>query len=182
MSGAKVVSPLDIYEQRNLSLLIHHTAKPVCWHWVVVEGKYSIYCRAPSKENGQLVLKRPELSGKGFKGNTWGEGCSSCIFLQLVGCEVAGWCFRNLNHQPSGCNQLESTWKGKKIQKDLKIEKELKSEKERGTEKERIRERSKIEKGRKEVRERDTETKRGRREEKVREKEGKGKETKEREG
>ena len=25
------------------------------------EGKYSICCRAPSKENGQLMLKRPEL-------------------------------------------------------------------------------------------------------------------------
>lgn len=25
------------------------------------EGKYSDYCRTPSKENGQLRLKRPEL-------------------------------------------------------------------------------------------------------------------------
>ena len=25
------------------------------------EGKYSIYCRLPSKENGQLMLKRPRL-------------------------------------------------------------------------------------------------------------------------
>ena len=40
--------------------------------------------------------------------------------------------------------------------------------KRRGTEKEGIRERSKIEKGRKEVRKRDTERKRGRREEKER--------------
>ena len=47
--------------------------------------------------------------------------------------------------------------KGKKIEKDLKIEKELKSEKERGSEEEGIRECSKIEKGKKEVRKRDTE-------------------------
>ena len=37
------------------------------------EGRVSIYCRAPSKENGQLVLKRPELpngfQGRGFKGS-----------------------------------------------------------------------------------------------------------------
>ena len=25
------------------------------------EGKYSIYCRAPSQENGQVMLRRPEL-------------------------------------------------------------------------------------------------------------------------
>ena len=34
---------------------------------VMVEGKYSIYCRATNKENGQLVLKRPELPN-GFQG------------------------------------------------------------------------------------------------------------------
>ena len=29
--------------------------------------KYSVYCRSPSKENAQLVLKRPELPD-GFPG------------------------------------------------------------------------------------------------------------------
>ena len=31
------------------------------------EGKHSVYCRAPSKENRQLVLKRPKLPS-GFQG------------------------------------------------------------------------------------------------------------------
>lgn len=31
------------------------------------DSKYSIYCRASSKESGQLVLKRPELPN-GFQG------------------------------------------------------------------------------------------------------------------
>ena len=44
-----------------------------------------------------------------------------------------------------------------RIQGERSKDKELKSEKERGTEKEGIRERSKIEKGRKEVRKRDRE-------------------------
>ena len=44
------------------------------------EGKYSIYCMEPGKENGQLVLKRPELPN-GFqtsvlKGNIRAEGCA----------------------------------------------------------------------------------------------------------
>ena len=32
-----------------------------------MEGKYSIYCSATNKENGQLMLKRPELPN-GFQG------------------------------------------------------------------------------------------------------------------
>ena len=34
------------------------------------EGKYSVYCKAPSKENGQLVLKRPECP-EGFQGRVF---------------------------------------------------------------------------------------------------------------
>ena len=45
------------------------------------EGKYSIYCRALSKENGQSAnvqkTQNPHwLSGKDFKVNIWGKGCS----------------------------------------------------------------------------------------------------------
>jgi len=39
-----------MYSKANLLI-------PVC-----NEGKYSIYCRAPSKKNGQLMFKRPTLS------------------------------------------------------------------------------------------------------------------------
>ena len=57
------------------------------------EGKYSIYCRVPNKENGQLMLKRSELpngfQGGGFKGSVreGALGCviSSCTILGLVG-------------------------------------------------------------------------------------------------
>ena len=38
-----------MYSKANLLI-------PVC-----SEGKYSIYCRAPSKKNGQLMLKRPKF-------------------------------------------------------------------------------------------------------------------------
>ena len=44
--------------------------------------------------------------GKGkFKGNIWGAGYSLWTLFLLVGSEVTGWCFRNLNHQRSGSNQ-----------------------------------------------------------------------------
>lgn len=48
------------------------------------EGKYSIYHKALSKENGQLIFKRLELptgfQGKGFKGSVrnGGAGCVIC--------------------------------------------------------------------------------------------------------
>ena len=42
----------------------------------------------PSKEQGQLMLKRPKLSngfeGRVFKGNIWGEGCRVDDFLPIV--------------------------------------------------------------------------------------------------
>ena len=46
-----------------------------------------VYCRMPSKENGQLMLKRPELpnsfAGR-IKGKIWNEGFRVCDFL-LIG-------------------------------------------------------------------------------------------------
>ena len=60
------------------------------------EGKYSIYRRAPSKENGQLVLKRPKLpngfQGRGFKYSVR-EGAAGCVIslytiLRLIGIKV----------------------------------------------------------------------------------------------
>ena len=47
-----------------------------------VEGKYSVYCRAPSKENRHLMLKRPKLSD-GFQGRVlkdrMGERVVVCV-------------------------------------------------------------------------------------------------------
>ena len=52
------------------------------------EGKYRVYCRVPSKENGQLMLKRLKLSDGlkegSFKGNILGEDCKVHDFL-LIG-------------------------------------------------------------------------------------------------
>ena len=57
------------------------------------EGKYNIYCRAPSKENGQLMLKRPKLpngiQGRGFKVSVREGGCK--VYDQLVHNSQIGW-------------------------------------------------------------------------------------------
>ena len=57
------------------------------------EEKCSVYCRAPSKESRQLVLKRPELpegfQGKVFK-NRMREGCCG-VCDQLVDILLIGW-------------------------------------------------------------------------------------------
>ena len=46
------------------------------------------------QENWQLMLKRSELLdgflGRVFKGNVWGEGCSSWTFFSLVTGEITG--------------------------------------------------------------------------------------------
>ena len=59
------------------------------------------------------MFNRPELpdsfQGRLFKGNIWGEGCSSWTFFRLVGAEVTGWCFGNLNHQSLVPTSLGST-------------------------------------------------------------------------
>ena len=50
-------------------------------------------CRSPSKEKGQLMLKRPELpygfQGRVFKGNIRGEGCR--MPDQLLDILLIGW-------------------------------------------------------------------------------------------
>ena len=60
------------------------------------EGKHSVYHRAPSKENGQLLLKRPKLpygfQGRGFKSNvregSAGYMISPCTVLRLASIKV----------------------------------------------------------------------------------------------
>ena len=95
------------------------------------EGKDSICCKTPSKEYGQLMLKKTRLSlgfqGRAFKGKGRKRvvGCmiSLCTVLWLVSGKVTGSTFKNLKHQPSGSNcsgiyalvvseQLTSAWWG----------------------------------------------------------------------
>ena len=73
------------------------------------EGKCSVYCRAPSKESRQLVLKRLELpdvfQGKVFKDRAM-ERVAECVislwaFFWLVGGEL----IRSQHLQPSGSNR-----------------------------------------------------------------------------
>ena len=69
------------------------------------KGNYSVNFRLPSKEYGQLMPERPKcpdgFQGRIFKGNIYSVGCSSGTSFWLIGDEVTGWCFKNLNHQLS---------------------------------------------------------------------------------
>lgn len=60
-----------------------------------------MFIAGPVKENGQFMLKRPELSmafreGLSLKGSVWDAG--DMTFFWLDGDEVTGWCLKNLNH------------------------------------------------------------------------------------
>ena len=56
------------------------------------EGKHSIYCKAPSNENGHLMFTRSKLFQKWvLKDSIWGGGCSLLIFFWLVGGEITQW-------------------------------------------------------------------------------------------
>ena len=82
-----------IYYQLNLDPLAYLTAKPVYWHHIVVKQSTVFIGQAPSKENRQLMLKRPKLSmtfrqvflktllGEGIIGEWSAHGPSSDSFL-----------------------------------------------------------------------------------------------------
>ena len=73
--------------------------------------KYRLFS-GPSKDNGWLLLKNPELPddfwGKAFIGSIWGEGCSKRGFL-LIGWWCKSLCSRNLLLSP---RLPFSTWAG----------------------------------------------------------------------
>ena len=64
--------------------------------------------QGPNKEYGSLYARDPNspmVFREEFLKANFGERASGCIpFFLLVGGEVNGCCFKNLNHQPSGCN------------------------------------------------------------------------------
>ena len=95
----------------SLGLFTWYVVKPIYWHSIVVKES-TVYCKAPSKENRHLMLKRPKPLD-GFQGRVFKDsvrervpGCaiSSCTVLWLADGEVTGWCFRNLSYQPSSSN------------------------------------------------------------------------------
>ena len=67
---------VTIVTELNLghSFMCQHThthTHTIYWHWIIVNKKYRMYCKVPNvrlrKENGQLMLKTPELP-HGFQG------------------------------------------------------------------------------------------------------------------
>lgn len=57
------------------------------------EGKCNVYCKVPSQESRQLVLKRPILL-HGFQGNVFKDGIREqgcAVHDQLVDILVIGW-------------------------------------------------------------------------------------------
>ena len=103
----ELIENTDAVTEPNLGPLTHHAAKPIYWHWVVV--KYSIYCRHQARRTGSSCSKDPNslmAFREGFLKATFGVRAAGCMTVfWLVGSEVTGWCFRSLNHQPSGSNQ-----------------------------------------------------------------------------
>ena len=80
----------------NLGVLAQCSAKPIYWPQVVVK-EITAFISGPSKENRQLMLKRPELPD-GFqrrvsKGSIRGEGCR--VPDQLVDILLISWCWGN---------------------------------------------------------------------------------------
>ena len=95
-----------IVTEPSLGPLAWCTAKAVCWHWVVMKES-TAFIAGPSKENGQLVVKRPKLPSDFWQRVSKGKvkesvsGCliSSWTFFWLVGGEVTRWYFGSQHHQ-----------------------------------------------------------------------------------
>lgn len=98
--------------QAKLGSVCPCTVKPIRWHWIVVKEHTRFIARSSrvsSKENRQLVLKRPELPS-GSQGRVFKDGGG----LRVVGCVIKSWTFFwlaggeviwNQQHQPTGPNQ-----------------------------------------------------------------------------
>ena len=95
-----------IVTEPNLGPFAWNTAKASYWHWVAVTES-TAFTAGSSKANLNLMLRRPELPD-GFQRRIFKdsvrESVTVCTILWLVDGEVTEWCFRNLNHQPSGSN------------------------------------------------------------------------------
>ena len=79
--------------ETHLGPLFHHAAKPVYWLLVVVTEHTTFIERAPSKENEQLMLKRPKLldvfQARVFKLGVRVKGHRMCD--QLLDFVLIGW-------------------------------------------------------------------------------------------
>lgn len=72
----------------NVGLLACLAAKPVYGHQVVVKGSAAFISRALSKENGQLLLKRPEVPD-GFQGRV----LKAAFGVRVAGGMSSSWTF-----------------------------------------------------------------------------------------
>ena len=79
----------------NSGLLAWHSAKPICCHRILVKENTVFIYRAPSKENGQLMLKGPKLPvglhARVFKDNIKGKSHWVCDWLMTI--LLIGWCW-----------------------------------------------------------------------------------------
>ena len=98
----------------NLGPLTWCSAKPTYWHLVVVK-KSTAFITGTKQGECAACAQNTELP-RGFQGRIFkqnvkervtGYMISWCTILWFVDGEVTGWCYRNLNYQPSGSNQPE---------------------------------------------------------------------------
>lgn len=79
----------------NSALLAWHAAKTIYCHRILVRENTVFICRAPRKENGQLMLKGPKLPvglhARVFKDNIRGKSRWICDWLMTV--LLIGWCW-----------------------------------------------------------------------------------------
>lgn len=85
----------------ELGSTYHCAAKPVYWHQVAEKENraFIAFIAGPSKENGLLMLKRPELfdgfGGRVLKTAFGVKVVGGMTFFWLVGGEITGWWSRN---------------------------------------------------------------------------------------
>ena len=93
----------------KLGPLTCHAVKPIYWHRVVVKESPVFTVGHQARRTGSLSSKDLNFLiafREGFLKTTFRVKVAACG-LWLVGGEVTGWCFRNLNHQLSDSNQSE---------------------------------------------------------------------------
>ena len=77
-----------------------------------VTGKYHVYLQGTKKGEWAAHAQEDPNSLMAFRewflrATVCSKGCAWWTFFWLVGGEITGWCFGNLNHQPSGSNQCK---------------------------------------------------------------------------
>lgn len=105
-----IFSSFIIFTKLNSGLLTWSAAKPIDWHRIVVKENIAFIAScpkwSPSKENWQLMLKRPKILN-GFQRRDFKSkmrervvGCvinSGLVIWLVVDGEVTGWCVSEIS-------------------------------------------------------------------------------------